>query len=98
MEAAWRLENFPLCGKSHNLIRLAVHTENQHRITFTDGEEYKALNKYRTTLTEFFKLNKRDINARKYKYAEIPKHYNWDTINKEWVNKIYNTNAIKLVG
>ena len=31
MEAAWHLETFPLCGRSHSVIHLAVHTENQQK-------------------------------------------------------------------
>ena len=34
MEAAWRLQEFSLCARSHTVIRLAVHTENQQRIIF----------------------------------------------------------------
>ena len=45
MEAAWRLQEFPLCGRSHTVIRLAVHTENQQRIIFEENKESKALNK-----------------------------------------------------
>ena len=29
MEAAWRFQKFPLCGRSHKVERLSVHTENQ---------------------------------------------------------------------
>ena len=31
MEAAWRIEELPLSDRSHPIVRLAVHTENQQK-------------------------------------------------------------------
>ena len=43
MEAAWRLETFPLCGRNHTVIHLAVHTKNQQKIVFEENNELQAL-------------------------------------------------------
>ncbi|CAN1187170.1 ATP-dependent DNA helicase PIF1 [Linum perenne] len=37
-----------------------------------------------TTLTEWFKLNQRCVDARKYTYAEIPNHFVWDEKECDW--------------
>ncbi|CAN1254545.1 ATP-dependent DNA helicase PIF1 [Linum perenne] len=37
-----------------------------------------------TTLTEWFRLNQRCIDARKYTYAEIPNHFVWDEKECDW--------------
>ena len=75
MEAAWRLETFPLCGRSHTVIHLAVHTENQQKIVFEENKELQALRNRETTLTAWFKLNKIDKFAKNIKYVEIPRYY-----------------------
>ena len=36
MEAAWRLQEFPNCFRSHSVVRLAVHTENQQQLIFEE--------------------------------------------------------------
>ena len=33
-KAAWRKEGFPLCGRSHTVTKLSVHTENQQKTNF----------------------------------------------------------------
>ena len=40
MEAAWRIED-----RSHPIVRLAVHTENQQQIIFDENKEENALMK-----------------------------------------------------
>lgn len=88
MEAAWRILKFPLCGRSHTIVRLAVHTENQQILPFIEKNEKKALENWETTLTAWFDLNKRDLRAKNYTYSEIPKHYNWDKTNKKWTDRV----------
>lgn len=39
MEAAWRLNGFNLVGRSHKIVRLAVHTENQQNLIFKENKE-----------------------------------------------------------
>lgn len=64
MEAAWRLQEFPLCGRSHTVTRLAIHTENQQNIIFEENKEVDALKNKETTLTAWFILNKVDNFAK----------------------------------
>ena len=90
MKAAWRIQKFPFCGRSHSVQRLAVHTENMQNIVFTENEEEKALKKWKTTLTAYFELNKKDEFARKIKYVEIPKYYRFTKINPLYGVKIIN--------
>lgn len=35
MEAAWRLQSFPLCGSGYKVVRLAVHTEDKKKYNFS---------------------------------------------------------------
>ena len=86
MEAAWRLQKFPLCGRSHKVERLSVHTENQQKIIFHENNVAGALNKWETTLTAWFNLNKKDDFAKKIKYANIPQYYTFE--NKKWEKQL----------
>lgn len=51
MEAALRLQEFPTCGRSHTVVRLAVHTENHQNIIFEENKELEAVKNWKTTLT-----------------------------------------------
>ena len=63
MEVAWRIQELPICERSHAIIKLAVHLENQHNVVFSeDNIDLENLNK-ETTLTAWFKLNKIDTFA-----------------------------------
>ena len=90
IEAAWRLQELPLCDRSHGIVRLAVHTENQQNIIFEENKEEIALSNCSTTLTEWFELNKHDVEARNIKYSNIPQYYVF--INKKWVKRKRNYN------
>ena len=86
MEAAWRLQEFPLCGRSHTVMRLAVHTENQQQIIFEENKELKALGNCKTTLTAWFDLNREDKFANNIKYVNIPTYYKFD-LTKTWIKR-----------
>lgn len=66
MEAAWRIEELPIYGKSHPVVRLAVHLENQHNIIFEEQKEGEGIEKHGTTLTAWFDLNQSDEEAQNY--------------------------------
>ena len=77
-EAAWRLLECPVSGRSHHVERLAVHIEDWQYLTFLPGDEHGALGRaqgQRTTLTAWFQLNRDSTAARHLRYAEIPEHY-----------------------
>ena len=86
MEAMWRIREFPLCTKSHTVVRLAVHLENLHVIHFRSGElpDDVLERDSGTTLTHWLALNAKDRSAHRHLYSEIPYYYTY-TGNKGWV-------------
>ena len=78
VEACYRILSKPLQCKSHSIICLAVHLPQQQSIIIHDIDDdvavEAALNQS-STLLAYFYLNKQDISARQYTYAEIPAHY-----------------------
>ena len=85
MEAAWRLQEFPICFRSHSVVRLAVHTENQQQIIFEEINPGVALNNWKTTLTAWFDLNKIDDFAKNINYINIPQYYVFNNQSNAWV-------------
>ena len=82
-EAVHRLFEFNMHGKSHTVIRLAIHLPLENTICFVPSKENNALDDNpATTLTAWFELNKSDTEARKLTYSEIPDHYVYN--NKKW--------------
>ena len=63
MEAAWRLQEFSICFRSHSVVRLAVQTEDQQQLIFEEKNPSTALDNWKTTLTAWFDLNKMDVFA-----------------------------------
>ncbi|XP_015124926.1 uncharacterized protein LOC107046742 [Diachasma alloeum] len=81
VEAAWRLLHKKLHDKSHAIIRLPIHLPNQQSITINPGGEECDLAgalEQQNMLLDYFALNIRDANARKYLYIDIPEHYTFD--------------------
>ena len=90
-EACWRLFEFPLHRKSHTVVRLALHLPGKQITVFEKGQELARIASaaaQRTSLTAWFELNKKDSNARKYLYSEIPQHYKWNHKDKKWVKRV----------
>ena len=84
MEAAWRLQEFPLCGRSHTVFNLPVPIENKQKIVFEESKINEALTKWKTPLTAWFELNKLDSFANSIKYINIPQYYTFDPQTKQW--------------
>ena len=84
-QGAWRLEEYPICGKSHTVVRLAVHTQNHQLIYFKELKEKFALKNWQTTLTVWFELNKMNKFARTLKYIEIPQDFLFE--DKKWIQR-----------
>ena len=82
--AVWRILHFDIHSHSPAIIHLDVHLEGGERVPFDPKKAAeKAQNPPRTTtLTGFFDLCKRDPNARKLRYCEVPKYYTWNKDNK----------------
>ncbi len=68
--------------------RLAIHEENMHKVTFSQGHEKEALSKNQdTTLTAWMKCNRDDPAARCIKYPDFPQTYRWDKSKKKWFKR-----------
>uniref|UniRef100_A0AC35FFM5 ATP-dependent DNA helicase n=1 Tax=Panagrolaimus sp. PS1159 TaxID=55785 RepID=A0AC35FFM5_9BILA len=94
-EACWRIFGFELHKQSHSISRLPLHLPNEQTINFTDAENIEDLQAAMDSKNKFldwFELNKRDTNARKYFYHEIPEHYTWAPIPNQ---KLTNADGTK---
>lgn len=69
-------------------MKLTFHLPDQNMITLRDSECLPALLQREdikeTMFTQWFELNKRDENARKLTYSQIPEHYVWHDNVKLW--------------
>ncbi|XP_071697343.1 uncharacterized protein [Rutidosis leptorrhynchoides] len=87
-EAVWRMFSFDIHYSKPSVIKLSYHLPNQQTITLRDSETLPALLQREsikeTMFTEWFELNKRDLEARKLTYAKIPTHYVWKQQEKIW--------------
>ncbi|XP_034945195.1 uncharacterized protein [Chelonus insularis] len=93
-EAVWRILSKPLQEKSHSIIRLPIHLPNQQNLLINndcDEAEIRNVLEKQTMLIDFFVLNARDQNARKYIYTDIPYHYVFKKENRSntfhWVQR-----------
>jgi hypothetical protein len=103
-EACWRLFSFSLDKRSHSVMRLALHLENEQSVYFEEGEEEEALekaDKKPTSLMAFFNicndysLNKKicaagEIDPRTLTYPEMPFHFRFDISKHEWLQRKMN--------
>lgn len=104
-EACWKLFGFPLSARSHSVERLAVHLPRKNFMTFRKGK-LKSMDMdkaARTTLTEYFELNKEVYNGienpdcqfvRSILYQDMPHHFTFDRTTKRWKRRI---NDIKVI-
>ena len=78
VEVCYCILSKPLQCKSHSIICLAVNLPQQQSLIINDIDDdvavEAALNRS-STLLAYFDLNKQDISARQYTYAEIPAHF-----------------------
>ncbi len=87
-EAMWRLSEYKMSDRSHNIIRLPVHLQYEQNIVFEEGMEKETVESASNKLTHllvWFKLHQNDENARQYLYTEIPYHYVYQ--KKKWVKR-----------
>jgi hypothetical protein len=87
-EAIYRMLGFPLFGIYPAVLQLQLHLTNMQYVTYNeDGNLEDVVNRpssTRTTLTEYFKMNQVDPEARKLLYKEFPEHYRWITGQNVW--------------
>ena len=68
--------------------RLQIHLPNRHQVRYCGDQNINDLlnNEHtsKTMLTQYFALNARCPEARRYLYREIPEHYYWHCRLKDW--------------
>ena len=80
-EAMWRLLELPVHFRSVPVIKLPFHLEGEQWVRFEESSANNvavtvAMNADNNTQqTAWFELNKTDLFAREFVYADIPKHY-----------------------
>lgn len=97
-EAVWRILGFDIHYRDPSVERLPFHLEGEHNMVFKDGDYIEDLVEKQTIAhTKFIKwmeFNKDHTEARKYLYAEFPRHYVWHPKEREWRKRSQRTNKI----
>jgi len=89
-EGSWRLLEFPLHAKSHQVVRLPVHLPKEQNVVFREGHEHDALSKAqgrKTPLEAWYALNRSvpvGHATRQIRYADMPSHFVWDSGACSW--------------
>ena len=89
-EAAWRIFEYPLHSKSHQVCRLPVHLRRGQGVVFEEGREAAAVQRAearRTQLEAWFALNRSaepNDPVRSIRYPDMPSHYTWDSQECAW--------------
>lgn len=85
-EGCWRLRKYEMHKQTHHIERLNVHLEDKQSLCFEPGQEARAVEEKRekSKLLAWFRLNQKDLSARKYLYLQIPEYYTWNGKNAEW--------------
>ncbi len=74
--ATWKMFEFPTHGQHPAIQRLAIHEEDQQKVTFQVGHEKEALERdHNKTLTAWMQCNEENPDARDIKYPDFPQHY-----------------------
>ncbi|XP_060516472.1 uncharacterized protein LOC132695932 isoform X2 [Cylas formicarius] len=91
MEACWRIFAYKLHDRSHAVVTLPVHLENEQPVTFDEDDDEDELltrvadaTNYVSKLVAYFRLNAVDPEARRLRYVEIPENYVWFRGEGEW--------------
>jgi hypothetical protein len=87
-EAIYRMLGFPLFGIYPTVLQLQLHLPNMQYVMYDENVNLEDVvnrpSSSRTTLTEYFKMNQVDPEARKLLYKEFPEHYRWITGQNVW--------------
>jgi hypothetical protein len=86
-EACWRLFQFEMEHNHHTIYRMQLHSPDNQRVYFQEGEEAEAVEaagEKMTMLMGWFELNSHDIEARQLLYAEVGEKYVWNKVRRTW--------------
>ncbi|CAJ0765109.1 12185_t:CDS:2, partial [Entrophospora sp. SA101] len=84
-EAIWRILGFNVSGINPAVTHLQVHLPNQQRVIFNEDVNLVVVATSRiqqTSLTEYFKMNNQDPDARNLLYSDFPMYYTWNKATK----------------
>lgn len=86
-ESCYRIFHFAMQRQDPSITRLAVHLENEQSCTFgADDDIEDVLEKStKTTLTEWFEMNKNYPAARELKYFNFTDKYVWYQSLNKWL-------------
>ena len=87
-EAVYRIFGFHLFGVYPSVLQLQLHLPNMQSVIIEESENLEDVihrpSATRTTLTEYFNMNRDDSFARTLIYREFPEHYRWISGRKVW--------------
>ncbi|GMF31890.1 unnamed protein product [Phytophthora fragariaefolia] len=93
VEACMRLLGFAIQGKTHSIVQLTIHLENEQVVTFrsSDNRDRVLTCGRHTMLTRFLELCACDAPenqiAKTMIYQDMPKEFRWDAKAKRWVRR-----------
>ncbi|KAG6612900.1 helitron helicase-like protein [Phytophthora cinnamomi] len=93
IEACMRLLDFSVQGKTHSIVQLTIHLENEQFVTFrsSDNPDRVLTRGRHSMLTRFFELCASEAPenqvAKTMVYQDIPKLFRWDDKAKKWVRR-----------
>ncbi|XP_065314556.1 uncharacterized protein LOC135923630 [Gordionus sp. m RMFG-2023] len=89
IESLWRTLDFEMQDHSPAVYRLDLHLPNQHIILFQSNTDINNIltKNPGTRLTEWFKINQLDTDARHYIYADFVRYYVWKPLSKQWIKR-----------
>ncbi|KAE9002551.1 hypothetical protein PR001_g18217 [Phytophthora rubi] len=93
VEACMRLLDFSVQGKTHSIVQLTIHLENEQLVTFrsSDNPDQVLTRGRHTMLTRFFELCASEApenqEAKAMVYQDIPKKFRWDAKPKKRVRR-----------
>ncbi|KAE8962785.1 hypothetical protein PF011_g29255 [Phytophthora fragariae] len=96
VEACMRLLDFSVQGKTHSIVQLTIHLENEQLVTFrsSDNPDQVLTHGRHTMLTRFFELCASEApenqEAKTMVYQDIPKKFRWDAKTKRVRNPLSN--------
>lgn len=86
-ESCYRIFHFAMQKQYPSITRLAVHLENEQLCSFSPDDDIDDVleNSKKTTLTEWFEMNKKYPEARKLKYFNFTDEYVWYVGLNKWL-------------
>jgi hypothetical protein len=90
-EAFWRLYGFEIHVRAPAVECLEIHLPGMNRVTYSEdadlGDIVENDNYRRSTLTEWFAMNRRHPECRDLTYCEFPTKYTWYSDGRRWVKR-----------